>query len=102
MTFRQEALEWAPYKVNHGTTMQNFLWTIHYTGNLFQSILQTTAYSPWFLSTVLNSISAGGTSLDPSIRSLSQWFGLTKPELKALLSEPSGEKFIFSLAIRPV
>lgn len=30
----------------------------------------------------------------------SQWFGLTKPELKALLSEPSGEKFIFSLAIR--
>lgn len=94
------SLEWAPYKVNHGTTMQNFLWTIHYTGNLFQSILQTTAYSPWFLSTVLNSISAGGTSLDPSIRSLSQWFGLTKPELKALLSEPSGEKFIFSLAIR--
>lgn len=90
----------APYKENAGTNMVNFLWTLRYTGNLFQSVLQTTSFSPWFLSMLLNSISGGGKPMDPSIRSLPQWFGLTKPEFKALLSEPSGNKFVFSLGIR--
>lgn len=90
----------APYKEHAGTNMVNFLWTLRYTGNLFQSVLQTTSFSPWFLSMLLNSITGGGKPMDPSIRSLPQWFGLTKPEFKALLSEPSGNKFVFSLGIR--
>lgn len=96
----EDSLAIAPYWKTSAVNTRWFLDVAHYMGNLFQSVLQTATYSPWFLGVMLTSIRSGGIPLDSGIKSLPSWLGLTKPEFKSLLAEPDEKKFMVTMALR--
>ena len=72
--------------------------TLIYTKNLFQCILQTWNMSRWLLPLILTSIKPGVPTKE-EYKTVAQWFGLAKPDFKALIRYPNEARFVFFLCM---
>lgn len=70
-----------------------------YTGNLFQSLLQTLDKSYWFLPLLIHSLNMGNP-MKQQFSNIRNWLGLSKPIYDKLLAEPDEKRFVFFMCMK--
>lgn len=70
-----------------------------YTGNLFQSLLQTLDKSHWFLPLLMRSLNMGNP-MKQQFSNIRNWLGLSKPIYDKLLAEPNEKRFVFFMCMK--
>lgn len=70
-----------------------------YTGNLFQSLLQTLDKSNWFLPLLVRTLRMGNP-MKQQFSNIRNWMGLSNPIYDKLLAEPDEKRFVFFMCMK--